>query len=515
MKQEKYFLTSSFLSLLSFLLCPVEAFDYRFSGRVENFSKIGFNNSQINTKKGIYPTESFIDIVTLAQVKVNLLPKGIENHRLSVSLGGAIAAIPYDKTKYYINQANGKVFGSIVENFIGGYHGYFYNKYLGPAYAGTSQSASYHARPYVVDTAFLRYDYKDVFGFKAGRYEANIDFMSGSNQGWEVYYQPYKTETQRLRFWWWSSFGRGLAFNSWIYEFFATVPYLKKGGNPSNSNDFINYGWHGITTTYSYKGLDAQFFYYFAPKTYNAPGFKLVYDTNRNFENVGFRSQSMIMTTFPLYYRGWYNPETNTYSLEDSTPHGSLLGRNGVTLNIRQVFWWDNFNWSIGFYNTFGNSDAFLGSHTMPRGNNTSYISNEISVTTRHAGMIGYDFWDNTAYDGLADAITNANTFTFYTSVGGIHKRFAWHVFGRVSHANKNALGQVGRANEYSLQFNASYAFTESVLLNFRITYYGARINKGYQAGYFGAPKFNDPDGDFSANYQDRSYMMTNLTLKF
>ncbi|WP_208387833.1 outer membrane family protein, partial [Helicobacter pylori] len=76
---------------------------------------------------------------------------------------------------------------------------------------------------------------------------------------WEVYYQPYKTETQRLRFWWWSSFGRGLAFNSWIYEFFATVPYLKKGGNPSNSNDFINYGWHGITATYSYKGLDAQF----------------------------------------------------------------------------------------------------------------------------------------------------------------------------------------------------------------------------------------------------------------
>ncbi|WP_143429169.1 outer membrane family protein, partial [Helicobacter pylori] len=26
-------------------------------------------------------------------------------------------------------------------------------------------------------------------------------------------------------------------------------------------------------------------------------------------------------------------------------------------------------------------------------------------------------------------------------------------------------------------------------------------------------PKFNNPD--FSANYQDRSYMMTNLTLKF
>ncbi|RVZ90167.1 hypothetical protein EC597_08235, partial [Helicobacter pylori] len=48
MRQEKCFLTSS-LSLLSFLLCPVEAFDYRFSGRVENFSKIGFNNSQINT----------------------------------------------------------------------------------------------------------------------------------------------------------------------------------------------------------------------------------------------------------------------------------------------------------------------------------------------------------------------------------------------------------------------------------------------------------------------------------
>ncbi|WP_267892755.1 outer membrane family protein [Helicobacter ailurogastricus] len=482
---------SHVLYSLAFLMNPLKAFDFKFTGRLDNFSKIGFNHSKINTQYGIFPTESFVDIVGFAQVKVGLLPKHTTDHKLSFSLGGAMAGVPYDSTKYLTDQ-DGQVYGSVVHNFIGGWHGYFFNKYL------TQASGAYHARPYVLDTAFLQYDYKNKFGFKIGRYEANIDFMSGSNQGFEFYYRPIKN----LKLWWWSSYGRGLAFNSWIYQFYASTAYEKP------NKQMINYGWHGITATYDYKKLSAQAFFYFSPKTYNAPGFKLIYDTNKNFELVGFRSQTLLMVTVPIYDSGWYNPLTKTYSIWDSAQHGALVGKYGVTLNIRQAFWWNRLAIILGLYNTFGNSDAFLGSHTMPMGNNTSYVNNYVS-----SSIIGFDFWDNTAYDGLADATTNANTTTVYGSVGSIYKKFAWHIFGRVSHANRNAQGHIGRSNEYSAALSLDYAFTRSVFLHFKIEYYGVQMHQGYQVGYFGAPQFNNPD--FRANYQDRSHIMTNITLKF
>ncbi|BCD70860.1 outer membrane family protein [Helicobacter suis] len=491
----------SFLSLGLFSLSQInflEGYDFKITGRLENFSKIGFNHSAINTKYGIYPTETFTDVVGFAQIKVGLLPKAIEEngHTLSFSLGGAMAGIPYDGTKYLKDQ-NGQVFGSVVHNFIGGWHGYFFNKYFNMA------SGAYHARPYVLDTAFLQYDYKHIFGFKIGRYEANIDFMSGSNQGFEFYYRPIKN----LKLWWWSSYGRGLAFNSWIYQFYATTTYNQPNGTRAN------YGWHGITATYDYKNLTAQAFFYFSPKTYNAPGFKLIYDTNKNFQNVGFRSQTLLMLTVPVYDSGWYNSKTHTWSIWDAVSNGTgalgqIIGKYGVALNIRQVFWWNHWSVILGLYNTFGNPDAYLGSHTMPMGNNTSYVNNYVS-----SSIVGYDFWDNTAYDGLADALTNANTTTIYGSVGSFYKKFAWHIFGRVSNANHNAQGHLGRANEYSAALSLDYAFTTSVFVHFKLEYYGVYIHQGYQVGYFGLPQYNNPD--FKANYQDRSHIMTNITLKF
>ncbi|WP_281778319.1 outer membrane family protein, partial [Helicobacter suis] len=94
----------SFLSLGLFSLSQInflEGYDFKITGRLENFSKIGFNHSAINTKYGIYPTETFTDVVGFAQIKVGLLPKAIEEngHTLSFSLGGAMAGIPYDGTK--------------------------------------------------------------------------------------------------------------------------------------------------------------------------------------------------------------------------------------------------------------------------------------------------------------------------------------------------------------------------------------------------------------------------------
>lgn len=486
-------------------------FDYTLNGQLDAFTKVGFSNAKLNSQKGIYPTESFASITGNVQFSMSLLPKYISDHKLRFNLGGEAGGVPYDGTRYTIEHGihepvwggdhYGQRYGSVVYNFIGGYHGYFFNKYWAPLYSGNSEAGALHSRPWIVNNASLEYDYKGIFGMKLGRYDANIDLMSGSNQGWEFYYRPVKN----LRLWWWSSFGRGLAFNSWIWDFYAVVPYLKKDGK------YINYGWHGISATYDYKKLSAEFYYYFAPKTYNAPGFKLVYDTDKNFQQVGFRSQSMIMVTVPIYYSGWYNPEKGTYSIWNASSHGAPVGKYGVTLNIRQIFRWNKFTYILGLYNTFGNSDAYLGSHTMPMGNNTSYV-NDIY------GVVAYDFWDNTAYDGLEDAVANANTTTIYGSVGSVYKKFAWHIFGRVSNANKGwGLNKHrGRDNEYSAALSLDYAFTRSIFWHVKVEYYGVEMHRGYLAGLpglFSLPDFG-PKAP-KANYQDRSHLMSTLTLKF
>ncbi|WP_199764582.1 outer membrane family protein [Helicobacter bizzozeronii] len=494
-------------ALLLAQLGSLHALDYKLSGELDLFSKVGFNNSPLNSKLGIYPTESFSSVTGNVYFNVGLLPKHVADHKLRFGIGGEVGGVIYDGTKLRIDHGHDdQRFGSVIYNFIGGWHGYFFNKYWGASYAGTSQSASLHARPYVLDNAYLDYNYKDVFGFKLGRYTANIDLMSGSNQGWELYYKP----TKNLKLWWWSSYGRGLAFNSWIYEFYAVVPYLKKDGQ------YINYGWHGTSATYDYKNLSTEFYYYFSPKTYNAPGIKLSYDTNKNFKQVGFRSQSLIMLTVPIYYSGWYNPKTGLYSIWDAASHGSAVGKYGVTLNLRQIFRWNRFTYIIGLYNTFGNSDAYLGAHTMPMGNNTSYV-NDIY------GMVAYDFWDNTVYDGIADAATNANTTTIYGSVGSVYKKFAWSIFGRVSNANKDFKGHRGRSNEYSAALSLDYAFTRSLFFHVKVEYYGVQMHRGYLAGLPGLtalPTFSCSPGNTNcsvpkANYQDRSHLMANLTLKF
>ncbi|GAA7708305.1 hypothetical protein HpCOL116_10320 [Helicobacter pylori] len=86
----------------------LNAFEYQMSARVGSFSRIAFNQSVINSKKGIYPTGSYVTTTGALQVDVSLLPKGIENHKLGFGVGGEIGALAYDSTKFLIDEANPK-----------------------------------------------------------------------------------------------------------------------------------------------------------------------------------------------------------------------------------------------------------------------------------------------------------------------------------------------------------------------------------------------------------------------
>lgn len=69
---------------------PLLAFDYKFSGVAESFSKVGFNHSKLNSKEGIFPTATYVTATIKLQVDSNLLPKNIEKHRLKIGVGGIL-----------------------------------------------------------------------------------------------------------------------------------------------------------------------------------------------------------------------------------------------------------------------------------------------------------------------------------------------------------------------------------------------------------------------------------------
>lgn len=110
----------SYGNALFYVCCvsSVGAFDYKFSGVAESVSKVGFNHSPINSKKGIFPTESFVTLTVRAQVDTTFFDKG--NHKVSGGLGGAMGALAYDDTTTLVDQSTGQVYGSKLAYFYMG-----------------------------------------------------------------------------------------------------------------------------------------------------------------------------------------------------------------------------------------------------------------------------------------------------------------------------------------------------------------------------------------------------------
>nr|WP_240461177.1 outer membrane family protein [Helicobacter pylori] len=193
-----------------------------------SFSRIALNQSIINSKKGIYPTGSYVTTTGALQVDVSLLPKGIENHKLGFGVGGEIGALAYDSTKFLIDEANPKAgFQPANWYYMGRWEGYL----MQYSQNWTREQKAQNARPYVLYNLYLDYQYKDIFGIKLGRYPSKALFLSGFNQGFELFYR-----WKKFRIEWFSTFGRALANEQYIRDFYAPVNYKQK----------TNYGMHNI-----------------------------------------------------------------------------------------------------------------------------------------------------------------------------------------------------------------------------------------------------------------------------
>ncbi|WP_407645771.1 outer membrane family protein [Helicobacter bizzozeronii] len=432
----------------------LHAFDYQLGGKAGSFSRIGFNNTPINSQKGLYPTGSYVTAVGALQIDANLLPKWVSDHKLRAGIGGELGGLAYDSTKT-LRDTSGIDPGYQPANwyYMGRWEGYLMDApWTKTPYARYQDSV--HAKNYILYNLYLDYSYKDIFGIKLGRYKSNALFLRGYNQGFEVFFK-----WSHFKFEWFSTYGRGLANIQFIRNFYAPVSYQYPDGRR------FNYGMHAFSVTWKSKHFLLMPFIWFYPKNFNAPGFQA--NADFSFSNWGVSTQ--VYAWFPIY----------SATLAKTYYRGDLIGRDTASLLVRQRF--DIKNYHVGWlvYKNFGNANAQLGWNGSP---------------------IPFDTTDDTPYEDAYTNLYNANSLTIAGIVGGKIKQFSWQLLGKLTYSP--------RADSQSLGLTLEYHLTKRINFMVRLNGYQVVMHRGYKVGYFHAgynPKF-------APTTQDRSYLMTSMS---
>ncbi|WP_121020400.1 outer membrane family protein [Helicobacter vulpis] len=461
------------------ILAPLQAFDYKLSGFANQAATIGFNEHPVEKSRGVYPMQQYATIAGYLSLTFNLLPKTLAGHSLNGRIGGMVGGVLYDGTKKFYG-------GSVVyQNFA------YYDGYLGGA-ADVVQSddvwaknrkLSQYSHFYVFSDAYLEYDYKHYFGIKAGRYLSQAAYKSGQTQGFEVY-----TQLKHVRLWWFSSWGRAYATGVQLRDWYAprvvySGEYHRNAqGGYTPSGHKVAYGTHAIQLTYQKHHFLAEGFFYFSPKMFNAPGLKIGWDSDPNFDGKGWRSNTQISAFFPLYYPWMVRNATGKPIYRYDNP----VTPNGQSLIIRQRFDINQFFVMGTFYKNFGNTNAWVGNTGNPA---------------------GVELYGNSLWAGYAGTALKANAITGTFMYGGTHfkKAFAWRMTWQWSSAPVSYEGRV--------ILSLSYQFTPYLKGLVDLVYYGIHTNKGYQAGL---NAYCNPSITYcGGGYQDRSALYTQLIASF
>ena len=407
-----------------------EKFSLIYTGWVESFSKIGFNNQSIDANLGKYPTDSFSAMVGSFGLKSELKS---QIQTLKAGLSVTAGALVYDSS----SEAYPGGAGSVMDEYIGMWRGFD---------TGGNVSKRHY---YVVNNAYLDYELKlgakSGFYLKGGRYESSAEYMSGYTQGFEV-----GLNLSNLKLWWFSSYGRAFAYGQWLVDFYAPRGYVDSGGK------FVHNGIHAFKATYSFLGLDIIPAVYFSKGTYIAPIIEARYDTNRDFVGKGFRSQTTVHFMNPLHESrvvGGYR-------------YGDLVGKEAQTLYIKQRFDINQYNFGLGLYKNFGNANAYIGT-----------IGNPLSL----------DLWTTTAYDlgrNISDMI-GKDAITPFVFVGGKHfdNRFSWNLISRYSDSR--------RSEEASIAGSLSYALGGGLSVGVKLEWLRDTTKAGYRVGSNGSGSIN------------------------
>ena len=433
-------------TLVAGTFSSANAFDINFTGWLDDFSKLGFNNKAIAPTEqyqdainaGDYPTDSFVNVVGNIGLKGNILSNELENHKLTYWASIAGGGMVFDSTSkdYPLGP------DSVNNEYLGIWAGY-----------DGRHNGSTERHLYVINNAHLDYTYGNAssptsFQFKGGRYASKAEYMSGYTQGFEfmtkLNFAKEENAFHSLKLWWFSSYGRAFAEGMWVMDFMSPRGYFTEAGR------FANYGIHAFKLTYEIGMLDIAPIIYFSPGTYTAPMLQIRLDSNKAFQEEGFRSQTFIHFMNPLHN----DRVINEYR------YGDLAGHSTQTLYINQRFDINNYHFGVALYKNFGNANAYIG-------------------TTGNPVLALYDFWSAASYDlgrSISDMI-GKDAITPMLFVGGAHfdGKLNWRLVGRYTDSS--------RSREQSVGLSLTYQVTEKLLLGGKIEYYNDITKAGYRVG--------------------------------
>ncbi|PAF45857.1 outer membrane family protein [Helicobacter sp. 11S02629-2] len=443
-------------------------------GYVGTFSKFGFNQTPVDATKDRYPTESFTSLVT--QLDLNIDPSqkfGWEDTSLTFDVGATLGGLAYDSTKFDNNGTNG---GGLAFNYFGYRDGYFRN---------AQEATGNNTRNIIVHNAYVDFKSK-YFDFKGGRYESDADYLSGYNQGFSTNVHYKFGDNNEAKLWWMSSWGRGLAYSRWFYDF-----YSESGG--WQKDNFSGLHFAGLDLTFgnadNTRNILVRPFVEFANNIFTQVGGKVV----ATFGDSNFKSKTHLQG----YWVGLSNATMNDPSKLSAVGtglnaklFGETLDKNSFNLALIQTFYVKDFDFGLGLYKNFGFANAIIG--TTGNASFNSYVD----VNANSVYAYGRDY-----INALA-----RNAFSAYGFVGGTHDvgigDLTWNLQYRYTTAP--------RAEENSLSLDIYQQFKDfGVGLN--LVYLGVQTNAGYAVGQL----FAGNPSTLGRRYDDRSHAYFYIDYKF
>ncbi len=419
-----------------------------FNAEIINYTKLGFNNQNINEQNGSYPTDSF----SILYGSINY-DKLFSNHFV-FGIGIALGGIVFDSTNNN---------GNLAYKYLGYNQGFLGNKKASPN----------NTQNYFIKNFYIGYS-GEKLNFKVGRFVLkNTDWLTGYHSAIELSYQNGIFQFYSL-----ASIQKASYGGKWLKTF---RPINSIGSTP-NYIPVVAFGIKLRPENFLY-----HLFLQFQANRYFAPGIRFNYDFDIPLQDLQIKAKTDFITLLVLHtkegraYISSYDMglEPVFSSIDNKNPYlmgykGRKAGWGGVSIGIKQSLFLKDYNFGFQLYGNIADPNELIG---------------------RHGNPIGIDLNDNTIYErGTANnALFDANSFSSILFAGRKFNSFAVNFLGRITTSK--------RALEESFSINTSYHFTKQTSLGINLSLYHVQTHAGFKIYHTYLTHMRNDDRSFLSTY--------------
>ncbi|MDO7253679.1 outer membrane family protein [Helicobacter cappadocius] len=434
------FIKKIFISLL-FISEAMLGIDYSFSGDIANYSKFGFNHTNIDKSTGRYPTDSFSILYATPNLSIHT------NNNFDMGIGFAFGGLIYDST-----ERDRDTSGNLVNPNGLGYK--YFGYYLGKN--GKEKASAKNTKDYFFSNLYIGYE-NTFFSLKVGRFLfRNTDWLTGNQEGAEMHIRP--------------------SLGKWNTDIWAVLTEKKSslGGKWLKDFKFLNSNpIPTLATGIKIKNSHMSFTPYIQtqPTLYIMAALHFTYNTSFVIGDIPIESQTDFLPMFVHHtltaqerFSVYDNGDRAVFGdINPKSPYlygyeGRLVEKGGESLYLKQIFRISKsilkHHFGFQIYKNFGNPNEFVGGWGNP---------------------IGIDLNDSTIYDrGTANnAIFASDAFNNIFFYGLQYQNFNINMLNRYTISP--------RSNEESFSVNMDYLFPNKLSIGINITYFDDTTKKGYE----------------------------------